>query len=224
MKNLLSVLLVFLIYACTDRTDRYVMQANLIEVYDGDFACFNYHRTEDNTNIDSLVRVFNTRKLSLDYVSINESDDTIFIPSDSKFNAFTINIESNCSIRIPSLMIYEGKKNGAAFKSHYYIPGDTISFHVRFIMESVNNYGQKWLQRTPTKELLSKSQIKMSIPRKGKDIDKIPSIIFNNDTAKANFKPVVIINLEKNKVVKVFNGDSITESLIQPKSKDCMIN
>jgi len=221
MKNILYIPLIFLLFACTNE---YVMQANLIEVYDHDFARYNYHITKEGINVDSLANAFNERRLLLNYVSVNESNDTIFIPSDSKYNTLAINLESNNSVKISSFEIYECKINCASFRSHHYIPGDTIGFHLEFTMESANDLGRKWLQETPTKELLSKLHISMSPPIKSKVTNKIPSVFFNNDTTKATIIPTVIINLEKNTVIKIINGVSITESPILPKSKDCFVN
>lgn len=66
MKRLIIVTLVPLLFACNDK---YVLQANLCMV-------------GDNKEIrrDEMDNVFNIRCLSIHYLAINKSNDSIFIP------------------------------------------------------------------------------------------------------------------------------------------------
>ena len=62
---------------------------------------------------------------------------------------------------------------------------------------SQNSHDSEWLQNISTKDLLTKINISMVKPTKGKDASKVPDIIFNNDTNDIVVNPVMTIKGKK---------------------------
>ena len=86
MKKLIIAILVFLLFGCTNE---YVLQANLSLVND-----------KLMIKTDEMGNNFNTRIISVDYLAINKSNDSIFIPiGDSYENSIIVKIKSRDSLR-----------------------------------------------------------------------------------------------------------------------------
>lgn len=168
MKKLLLFSLAFLLFACTNE---YVMQANLIEIHDETI------RWDDAPSDYPLLR----RCIDLTYRATNESSDSIFIPIGYQYdNILTANIESRKSLEIsPNGEDCYKNKGG---RGPYFASGDTffISFHM--IIDAKNKNDSVWIKKIPIKKIVSKINVRMSKPTIEKDAEKIPTIIFNNDT------------------------------------------
>lgn len=178
MKRLIIVTLVPLLFACNDK---YVLQANLCMV-------------GDNKEIrrDEMDNVFNIRCLSIHYLAINTSNDSIFIPIGYPYEKTVIaNIESRDLFYQPYQLYRCNKFNGSA--QQYFAPGDSISITFLFAIYPKNSTDSEWLRNVSTKELMSKMELKLVKPTNGKNIDKIPNIIFNNDTNDICINPVISV-------------------------------
>ena len=69
-----------------------------------------------------------------------------------------------------------------AYGKHLFAPGDIFEIKIWFNLSSGNSNYSEWLQKVSTKELMS---------TEGKDIDRIPDIIFHNDTVDILINPII---------------------------------
>lgn len=206
MRKILFALLFLLLLSCTNKTTEYVLQANLVIVDDRDYAKYKYNKQKSKNSLD-------TRCLCLHYTAVNESNESIFVPIEHPVsNVLTVKIDSNNSMKI-QLYSANGcyKKNDHGDDTRHYAPGDTIEIPLILNIASQNNTDKEWLQTTPTKELVSKIQIKMTKPTKGKNIDMIPDVVFNNDTSNININPVFVF--KNNKAIVVYDNDSLVATV-----------
>ena len=200
MKNILYIPLIFLLYACTNE---YVMQANLGIVSDKDFAKLNFHKRKNGINNDSIFSNFNVRRLRMIYYVVNEFSDSVFIPIGYPLTPpLVANIDYHDSLETS---IWTSRI------ARYCAPQDTVYFYINIDIESKNAIDKEWQQTTPTKELVSKIHIKMTKPTKGKNIDMIPDVVFNNDTNNININPVFVF--KNNKAIVVYDNDSLAATV-----------
>ena len=177
MKKLLIAILVFLLFACSER---YVLHANLRWVHD-----------EKLTLSDEMNNKTYKRVLILHYFSTNTSNDSIFIPiGDPYENSITVNVMSRDSLKASNFW-ETCKIINNAYGKHLFAPGDIFEIKIWFNLSSGNSNYSEWLQKVSTKELMSKLEIKMNKPTEGKDIDRIPDIIFHNDTVDILINPII---------------------------------
>ena len=200
MKNILYIPLIFLLFACTNE---YIMQANLGIVSDNDFAKLNFHKRKNGINSDSIFSNFNVRRLRMIYYVVNEFSDSVFIPIGYPLTPpLVANIDYHdsleTSIWTPGI-------------ARYCAPQDTVYFYINIDIESKNAIGREWLQKTSTKELVSKIHLEMTKPTKEKDVDRIPYINFNNDTSYFNINPVFVF--KNNKAIVVYDNDSLAATV-----------
>ena len=183
MKNLLFVILSFLLFACTDE---YILNANLSIVED-----------EVESRIDEISKdTFYARRVSLHYFAINKSRDSIFIPIGYPCkNPIRASIESRDSLKTSFYLehcnILNKKDRHKKAEQQSFAVGDTISIAFYLYVSSKNRMDSEWLERTPTKELISRIHLDMVKPTNVKDADKIPNVIFNNDTNDININPTI---------------------------------
>ena len=156
--------------------NEYVMQANLNMVGD---------RMRKWTDKVEVIRC-----LSMYYSAVNESSDSIYIPigysSDNPLKAY---IESHDSLKTTFNYVGCSKRKGTA--QYDYAPGDSILISFHLYVESNNSIDSEWLQKLSTKELISKIHIEMAKPTEGENLDKIPTIIFKNDTNDICVNPII---------------------------------
>lgn len=190
MKNLLLVTLLSLLFGCTNE---YVLQANLSLVND-----------KLMIKTDEMGNNFNTRIISVDYLAINKSNDSIFIPiGDSYENSIIVKIKSRDSLRTTFLRTRCCSFHRNDWEQYIFAPEDSIiNFLFDFQIYSENSNDNEWLQKVSTKELVSKLEINMNKPMQGKNTDRIPDIIFNNDTNGILINPIIRVNKD------TFNGEA----------------
>ena len=180
MKKLIIATLVFLLFGCTNE---YVLHANLRSVND---------RKEIRTDeMDNDIKI---RSISVFYLAINKCNDSIFIPiGDPYDNSITINVMTRDSLKV-SYFGESCKMLNRTYDHHLFAPGDTIVMKFRFHVYPGNSNDNEWLQKVSTKELVSKLEINMNKPMQGKNTDRIPDIIFNNDTNDILINPIIRVN------------------------------
>lgn len=68
-----------------------------------------------------------------------------------------------------------------------------IVFFIKFYfsIRPKNGNDNEWLEKASTKELMSKLELNLVIPAEIKDADKIPDIVFHNDTDDICINPVI---------------------------------
>ena len=168
MKKLLLFSLTLLLFACNNE---YVMQANLIEIHDETM------RWNDPPADYPLLR----RSIRMTYRAINESNDSIFIPIGYPYDdILTANIESRKSPEISTNGEECYKRKGG--REPYFASGDTIFISLHLLIDAKTKIDSVWMKKIPIKKIVSKINVRMSKPTIEKDAEKIPTIIFNNDT------------------------------------------
>ena len=180
MKKLLLATLLPLLFACSDE---YVLHANLTTVDD-----------KKEIRTDEMDNDYYIRSIYVHYRAINKSNDSIFIPIGYPYDSpVTVNIKRD-SLKISEFFRdYCMRFNGyrGHYRRNYFAPGDSISIELWFHVSPQDSTGSEWLQNVSTKELVSKLEIKMNKPTEGKDIDRIPDIIFHNDTVDILINPII---------------------------------
>lgn len=181
MRKLIFATLLSLLLACTNDD---VLHANLTMVND-----------KKEMRKDEMGNDVDIRSISVHYLAINKSNDSIFIPIGYPYeNSVTVNIKSKESLKISKFyredcMQFNGYRGH--YRPNYFATGDSISILFLFHIYPINSNDSEWLRNVSTKELMSKIELKMGKPTKGKDIDKIPNIIFINDTNDICINPVL---------------------------------
>lgn len=183
MKNLLFLILSFLLFACTDE---YVLNANLSMVED-----------EIESRIDEISKdTFYARRVSIHYFAINKSRDSIFIPIGYPYkNPVRASIESRDSLKASFYLehcnILNKKDRHKKAEQQSFAVGDTISIAFYLYVCSKNRMDSEWLEKTSTIDLISKIHLDMVKPTNVKNANRIPDIIFNNDTNNICVNPVI---------------------------------
>ena len=181
MKKLFIIILPIIFVACKNE---YILYANLGIASEQTFKRI-YKTDKDSIHSKSI-----TRRLSMYYFAENESNDTILIPIGYPLNNPLIsNIESHDSLKMS--FYFEGCSKRKGSIRNYFAPGDSITLSFDLYIDATNNNEYEWLEKISIKELISKLQINMVKPTKGKDLDKIPNIIFNNDTSNICINPTI---------------------------------
>lgn len=181
MKKLLLATLLPLLFACSDE---YVLHANLTTVDD-----------KKEIRTDEMDNDYFIRSILTHHLVINKSNDSIFIPIGYPYDSpITVGIKSRHSLKISRFHDVCSRFNGyrGHYRRNYFAPGDSISIELWFHVSPQDSTGSEWLQNVSTKELVSKLEIKMNKPTEGKDIDRIPDIIFHNDTIDICINPMII--------------------------------
>lgn len=180
MKKLLLATLLPLLFACSDE---YVLHANLTTVDD-----------KKEIRTDEMDNDYFIRSILTHHLVINKSNDSIFIPIGYPYDSpITVGIKSRHSLKISRFHDVCSRFNGyrSNCRYNYFAPGDSISIELWFHVSPQDSTGSEWLQKVSTKELMSKLEIKMNKPTEGKDIDRIPDIIFHNDTVDILINPII---------------------------------
>ncbi len=73
----------------------------------------------------------------------------------------------------------------------YFAPGEKFLISFRLQIYPKNGNDNEWLEKASTKELMSKLELKLVIPSQVKDADKIPDIVFHNDTDDICINPMI---------------------------------
>ena len=177
MKKLIIATLISLLFACTDE---YVLHANLRMVGD-----------RNEIRMDEIDNDINIRSMYVYYLAINKSKDSIYIPIGYPYeNSITVKIISRDSLGISYFRQRCTKFNGRVGQQ-LFASGDSILISFCFHIYPENSNDSEWLRNVSTKELMSKMELKMVKPAKLEDTDRIPNIIFNNDTNNICINPVI---------------------------------
>jgi len=180
MKKLIIAILVFLLFACSDE---YVLHANLTTVDD-----------KKEIRTDEMDNDYYIRSIYVHYRAINKSNDSIFIPIGYPYDSpVTVNIKRD-SLKISEFFgDYCMRFNGyrGHYRRNYFAPGDSISIIFWFHVSPQDSTGSEWLQKVSTKELISKLELKMVRPTNVEDANRIPDIIFHNDTVDILINPII---------------------------------
>lgn len=190
MKKLIIAALIPLLVGCTEK---YVLHANLKMVTDK--TIMRQDGKDSFTNI---------RLLSVIYLATNNSNDSIFIPIGSPYLApVAFNVKSRDSMETSLILgstvknrpikVYtsNGKASLSKYVKQHYAPRDSFFITFYFSIRPKNGNDSEWLEKVPTKELMSKLELKLVIPAEIKDADKIPDIIFHNDTDDICINPII---------------------------------
>ena len=180
MKKLLLATLLPLLFACSDE---YVLHANLTTVDD-----------KKEIRTDEMDNDYYIRSIYVHYRAINKSNDSIFIPIGYPYDSpVTVNIKRD-SLKISEFFgDYCMRFNGyrGHYRRNYFAPGDSISIIFWFHVSPQDSTGSEWLQKVSTKELISKLELKMVRPTNVEDANRIPDIIFHNDTVDILINPII---------------------------------
>ena len=180
MKKLLLATLLPLLFACSDE---YVLHANLTTVDD-----------KKEIRTDEMDNDYYIRSIYVHYRAINKSNDSIFIPIGYPYDSpVTVNIKRD-SLKISEFFRdYCMRFNGyrGHYRRNYFAPGDSISIELWFHVSPQDSTGSEWLQKVSTKELISKLELKMVRPTNVEDANRIPNIIFHNDTVDICINPII---------------------------------
>lgn len=180
MKKLLLATLLPLLFACSDE---YVLHANLTTVDD-----------KKEIRTDEMDNDYYIRSIYVHYRAINKSNDSIFIPIGYPYDSpVTVNIKRD-SLKISEFFRdYCMRFNGyrGHYRRNYFAPGDSISIIFWFHVSPQDSTGSEWLQKVSTKELISKLELKMVRPTNVEDANRIPDIIFHNDTVDILINPII---------------------------------
>jgi len=200
-KFLFYTILPYLLLACKNES---VLNAN-IQDYVGD----RIEKRIYGMSGDTASNEFTVRLINLGYYAVNKSRDSIFIPIGYPYrNHLIANIASRDSLETSFLLEhckdFNKRKRWASPEQHYFAYGDTITFSFLLSIHSQNSHDSEWLQNISTKDLLTKINISMVKPTKGKDASKVPDIIFNNDTNDIVVNPVMTIKGKKIRYGVVF--------------------
>jgi len=177
MKKFIIAALLPLLFGCTDK---FVLHANLRSVTD-----------RKEIREDDMGNDINIRSLYVCYNVTNNSNDSIFIPIGYPYeDALAISIKSRDSLKT-FLFLERCNKFKPLFLQQYFAPGEKFLISFRLQIYPKNGNDNEWLEKASTKELMSKLELKLVIPSQVKDADKIPDIVFHNDTDDICINPMI---------------------------------
>lgn len=132
------------------------------------------------------------RLIRIRYLAKNEYNDSIFIPIGAPYrNPIVASVVSHKNLKTTILFEQCSKVNNPPDEKCLFAPGDSIHLSFLILIDTNNNKDNEWLQKIPTKKLISDIEIKISKDSIADNINNIPDIIFNNDTNHVNINPVV---------------------------------
>ena len=176
-KAIIIAALIPLLVGCTNK---HVLHANLRDVSD-----------RKEIREDDMGNDINIRCLHVYYNVTNNSNDSIFIPIGYPYeDALAISIKSRDSLKT-FLFLERCNKFKPLFLQQYFAPGEKFLISFRLQIYPKNGNDNEWLEKASTKELMSKLELKLVIPSQVKDADKIPDIVFHNDTDGICINPMI---------------------------------
>ena len=176
-KAIIIAALIPLLVGCTEKS---ILHANLRSVTD-----------RKEIREDDMGNDINIRSLYVCYNVTNNSNDSIFIPIGYPYeDALAMSIKSRDSLKT-FLFLERCNKFKPSVLQQNFAPGERFLISFRLQIYPKNGNDKEWLEKASTKELMSKLDIKLVIPAEIKDADKIPDIVFNNDTDDICINPVI---------------------------------
>jgi hypothetical protein len=176
-KAIIIAALIPLLVGCTEKS---ILHANLRSVTD-----------RKEIREDDMGNDINIRSLYVCYNVTNNSNDSIFIPIGYPYeDALAISIKSRDSLKT-FLFLERCNKFKPSVLQQNFAPGERFLISFRLQIYPKNGNDKEWLEKASTKELMSKLELKLVVPAEIKDADKIPDIVFNNDTDDICINPVI---------------------------------